>query len=57
MTSSSPPCFAHELAENPDGSFSVVDEEQFHPLVFNYEVEKSGWDQATLLVEAGDDDG
>ena len=28
MTSSSPPCFAHELAENADGSFSVIDEEQ-----------------------------
>ncbi|WP_075996943.1 5-formyltetrahydrofolate cyclo-ligase [Salaquimonas pukyongi] len=28
MPSSSPPCFAHELAENADGSFCVVDEQQ-----------------------------
>jgi 5-formyltetrahydrofolate cyclo-ligase len=28
MTSSSSPCFAHELIENADGSFSVIDEQQ-----------------------------
>lgn len=54
MTSSSPPCFAHELAENADGSFSVVDEEQRRDVMRWRKAERQRLIEARLAVSAAE---
>jgi len=54
MTSSSPPCFAHELAENADGSFSVVDDEQRRDVNRWRTAERHRLIEARLSIAAGE---
>ncbi|MCB1387352.1 MAG: 5-formyltetrahydrofolate cyclo-ligase [Nitratireductor sp.] len=49
---SSPPCFAHELVENADGSFSVVDEEQRRDVMRWRKAERQRLIDARLSVSA-----
>ncbi|MEZ5880902.1 MAG: 5-formyltetrahydrofolate cyclo-ligase [Nitratireductor sp.] len=51
---SSPPCFAHELAENADGSFSAVDDEQQRDVMRWRKAERQRLVGARLAISAAE---
>ena len=54
MSSSSPPCFAHELEQNADGSFSVVDEQQRRDVMRWRKAERQRLIEARLAIAAAE---